>query len=200
MSESTKGYARPEADFTNWRYRTRARAEVKFCDRLKAIYLEEIALSGKRALAALKAGVSSATVSSHMKDDPEFCAAFDAAYDEYREKRVKRLEREAMRGFEETIFSPTGERSTRRRYETQLRVMLLRAHDPERYREKSEVDITVRGGPMLVPAMLDAVEWEKQFRAEQEKMALPSGESDLSDGKNIMDAEFVESTPARFKK
>lgn len=190
MGEGTKGYARPQVDRTNWRYTTRERAEVKFCDRLKAIYLQEIALSGKRALAALKAGVCSSTVKQHMVDDPEFCAAFDAAYDEYREARVKRLETSAMRGFEETIFSPTGERSTRRRYETQLRVMVLRALAPELYQDKSSVDITVRGGPMVVPAQLNEAAWEAQFIASQEAMALPPGTDATSVPGNIPDAEY----------
>lgn len=175
----------PQVDRTNWRMSTRERAEVKFCDRLKQIYLDEIKKHGKRALAALSAGVATNTVKRHLNDDPEFQAAYDAAYDEYREARVKRLERDAMRGFEETIFSPTGEKSTRRRYETQLRVMVLRALSPELYQDKSSLDITVRGGPMLVPAQLAPDEWEKQFVAQQQAMALPEGVE------RIPDAEFT---------
>lgn len=185
MAESSKGYTNPKVDYQNWRYTTRERAEVKFCDRLKAIYLEEIRKSGKRALAALKAGVSVTTVKRQMKEDPEFCEAFDTAYDEYREARVKKLEAQAMNGFEETIFSPTGEKSTRRRYESNLRAMVLRAYAPELYQEKSALDITVRGGPMLVPAILDAGEWEKQFIAAQQAQALPEPTD------SIPEAEFT---------
>jgi hypothetical protein len=172
VKESTTGYAVEVADKANWRYRTRERATVKFCDRLKAIYLEQIEKHGKRTLAALHAGVSRVTVAEHMKQDPEFQEAFDAAYDKYRENRVKKLETQAMNGFEETIFGPTGERSTRRRYETQLRAMVLRAHGPE-YQEKTNIDLTVRSGVMLAPAILAPDEWEAQFRKLQETQVLP---------------------------
>ena len=169
------GYAVEVADKTTWRYTTKQRRTVKFCDRLKAIYLEEIEKHGKRTLAALKAGVATNTVLEHMKQDPEFQEAFDLAYDKYRESRVRKLEAQAMNGFEETIFGPTGERSTRKRYETQLRAMVLRAHGPE-YQEKSALDITVRSGVMLAPAILNPDEWEAQFKKLQETQVLPSPE------------------------
>jgi hypothetical protein len=174
MAESTTGYSVEVADKANWRYKTRERGTVKFCDRLKAIYLEQIEKHGKRMLAALHAGVATTTVSEHMKCDPEFQEAFDAAYDKYRETRVRKLETQAMNGFEETIFGPTGERSTRRRYETQLRAMVLKAHAPEMYSEKSSVDLTLRSGVMLAPAMLAPDEWEAQFRKLQETQVLPT--------------------------
>lgn len=186
MSESTKGYANPQVDYKNWRYTTRARAEVKFDDRLKATYLEEIRKSGKRALAALKAGVNASTVSKHLKEDPEFSTAFDAAYDEYREARVKKLETQAMNGFEEVIFSPTGEKSTRKRYESNLRAMVLRAYAPELYQERSAIDITVKSGVLLIPATQTVEEWEAQFIADQQKNALPEAKE------GVMEAEFTE--------
>jgi len=172
MAESSKGYAKPQVDYKNWRYTTRERAEVKFDDRLKAVYLEEIRKSGKRAIAALKAGVSCKTVKEHMKQDPEFCEAFDHAYDEYREERVKRIEAQAMKGFEEVIFSPTGEKATRKRYESNLRAMVLRAYAPELYQEKSQVDITVKSGVLLIPATQSVEDWEPQFTAHQQEHAL----------------------------
>jgi hypothetical protein len=170
--EGNSGYAVEVADKTNWRYQTRERRTVKFCDRLKAIYLEQIEKHGKRTLAALHAGVATNTVSEHMKNDPEFQEAFDAAYDKYREARVRKLETQAMNGFEETIFGPTGERSTRKRYETQLRAMVLRAHGPE-YQERTNIDLTVRSGVMLAPAILAPDEWEAQFKRLQETQVLP---------------------------
>jgi hypothetical protein len=173
VEESRSGYAVSVADKGNWRYQTRERRDVKFCDRLKAIYLEQIEKHGKRTLAALHAGVSKSTVSLHLKEDPEFQEAFDTAYDKYREARVRKLETQAMNGFEETIFGPTGERSTRKRYESNLRAMVLKAHAPEMYAEKSAVDITVRSGVMLAPATLVESEWEAQFRRLQDTPILP---------------------------
>lgn len=180
MAESTRGYHDPTVVDEDWREKTKRRSEVKFCDRLKAIYLAEFAKHGKRSLAAAHAGVCADTVNDHLNNDPVFHAAFNAAYDEYRQERARKLERQAMKGFKETIFSPTGEKSTRRRYETQLRVMVLKACEPDLYADKSQVDVTMRGGPMLVPAILVASEWEKQFEQFQQTRELPEATSDDS--------------------
>jgi hypothetical protein len=187
MAESSKGYANPKHDMSNWRMSTRERREQKFCDRSKAIYLGEIRKHGKRALAALHANVNGTTVTRHMKEDPDFAEAFDQAYDEYRERRVRKLEAQAMNGFEETIFSPTGERATRKRFESNLRAMVLKAYAPELYQEKHSLDITVTTGIAVLPATLSNDEWEKQFEAKQAALpALPSAPPAFTEAELVM--------------
>lgn len=146
---------------------------LKLDDTAKGRYLQKLAETGKRGIAAAAAGVDATTIRKHQTEDPEFLQACEAAWDEYREQRVLKIEQEAIDGFEETIFSPTGERGTRLRYETQLRVMVLKAYDPERYREKVEVDHNHIGGAIVIPLTPSSEEWEAQFNKAQETYQLP---------------------------
>lgn len=171
--ESSKGTFFPEADFTNWRVKCQDINNLKLDDAAKERYLVCLSKTGKRGMAAAAAGVHSCTITKHMSVDPEFMQAAEHAWDHYREQRVLNIENEALNGFEETIFSPTGEMATRRRYETQLRVMILKAYDPDKYADKQNIDVTFRGGAVVVPLTPTPDEWDKQFEQHREHMALP---------------------------
>jgi hypothetical protein len=172
--ESSKGTFFPVADFTNWRIKCKDINNLKLDDVAKERYLVALAETGKRGIAAAAAGVDCSTITKHMSVDPEFMQAAEVAWDHYREQRVLRIENEAINGFEETIFSPTGEKGTRKRYETQLRVMILKAYDPEKYGDKAQqLDVNFKGGAVVIPLTPTADEWDKQFEAHREYMALP---------------------------
>lgn len=173
--ESSKGTFFPEADFSNWRVKCQDVNKLKLDDHAKQRYLEKLAQTGKRGIAAAAAGVDCQTIIKHMSVDPEFMQAAEVAWDHYREQRVLNIENEALNGFEETIFSPTGVMATRRRYETQLRVMILKAYDPEKYGDKSQsIDVNFKGGAVVIPMTPSPDEWDKQFEAHREHMALPA--------------------------
>ena len=171
--ESSKGTFFPKADYSNWRVKCQDENNLKLDDAAKQRYLEKLSQTGKRGIAAAAAGVSSTTIHKHMSVDPEFMQAAEHAWDHYREQRVLAIENEALCGFEETIFSPTGVMATRRRYETQLRVMILKAYDPERYADKQQLDVNFKGGAVVIPMTPTGDEWDKQFEAHREHMAFP---------------------------
>lgn len=171
--ESSKGTFFPIADYSNWRVKVRDQKNLKLDDAAKQRYLECLAKTGKRGMAAAAAGVDSSTIRKHQTEDPEFLEACEAAWDDYREQRVLQIENEAINGFEETIFSPTGEKGTRKRYETALRAMVLKAYDPERYREKVDVNHDIVGGAIVVPLTPTPEEWEAQFAQQQSNYQLP---------------------------
>lgn len=172
-NESSKGTFFPEADFTNWRQKCQDINLLKLDDKAKERYLVCLSKTGKRGMAAAAAGVHTTTITKHMSVDPEFMQAAEHAWDHYREQRVLNIENEALNGFEETIFSPTGEKATRRRYETQLRVMILKAYDPDKYADRQNIDVNFKGGAVVIPMTPTADEWDKQFEAHREHMALP---------------------------
>lgn len=184
--ESSRGTFFAVADYSQWRVALRNRQAIKLDDPAKARYLTSLEKHGKRGMAAAAAGVCSTTISKHMEMDPEFKAAAEVAWDSYREQRVLQIENEAILGFDEVIFSPTGERGFRKRYETQLRLAVLRKLDPDGYREKSTLDVNFQGGAVVVPLPPSADEWEAMFAAQQAAYQLP--ESMDTTGYNVSDA------------
>lgn len=178
------------ADDTNWREKIQAINSMSFDDAAKQRYIDSLIKYGKRNLAAAAAGCTERTVKKHMSVDPEFDEAVEHALGWHRENRAKRLELSAINGYEETIFGPNGECSTRKRYETQLRVMMLKGNDKDLYSDAPmDVNLAFKGGALIIPATLDATEWEKQFDTLREASELPaSSAARISD--EIRDAEF----------
>lgn len=160
--ESTYGKANPITRQDTWTRRLRAE-QVKFDDETKGRFLEAIVRHGKRALAALEAGVSMQTVRNHMKIDPEFAELFDAALQERADRVTAQIEEEAMEGFEEPIYSQkTGELlGTKRVYETPIRLAILKRYDPE-YKDRSETTISGAVGVLVAPAEMSPQAWIEQ--------------------------------------
>lgn len=83
--------------------------------------------------------ISRQTAYNWRDDDPDFAAAWNRAM----KVGVSALEDEAhRRGFEgtdEPVFHQGLECGTIRKYSDTLAIFLLKAHDPEKYRERSEV-------------------------------------------------------------
>ena len=167
---SSRGTFFPTLDYSNWREKIKDQRAIKLDDAAKQRYIETLAQTGKRGLAAAAAGVTGSTIQKHMKADPDFIEACEQAIDDYREQRVLMIENQALAGFEETIFSPTGEMATRQRYETQLRIMVLKAYDKETYTERKEIDVTFKGGAIVIPLPPSADDWDSMFEGHGKKM------------------------------
>ncbi len=165
----------PVVDDTNWRERIQKLNNVKFDDNAKLRFLQELEESGKIGLACQAAGISTSAWRKHAQREPDFYDAVKHTIEVFNSNRAAKLERQAMNGFKEVIFGPNGERGERTRYETQLRVMILKAADKEMYRDESNVNVNVTGGAFIVPAMLSPDEWEKQF-AEQQAGFIPDSQ------------------------
>lgn len=167
---SSRGTFFPTLDYSNWRVKTKEASAIKLDDAAKGRYLQTLAQTGKRGLASAAAGVSHTCIQRHMKEDPEFIEACEVAITDYREQRVLLIENQALAGFEETIFSPTGEMATRQRYETQLRLAVLKAYAPDIYTEKKEIDVTFKGGAIVIPLPAAPEEWDKMFEKHGSEM------------------------------
>lgn len=157
----------PVVDDTNWRVRVEGMNNLKFDDNAKLEFLKALDKTGKIGLACQAAGITCKTWREHKLKDPKFFEAVEHTIEVFNQRRAATLEKQAMEGFDEVIFGPTGEKAYRKRYETQLRVLLLKASDRELYADKSQVDINISGGAFIIPATLKSDDWEKQFHEQQ---------------------------------
>src|SRR6516164_4149786 len=122
----------------------------KLVGRRKQLFLEALAARGNMTAAAQAAGVSRACAYLHRQNDDAFANAWEQA----EEIAADRLEAEAWRRGVEGVEEPgislgkvgagsDGEPLMIRRYSDTVLLALLRAHRPEKYRERSSVEIDV---------------------------------------------------------
>lgn len=182
MAESSTGTLVPEVDMSNWRV-AKQENRLKFDDKLKTKYLMFLAEHGKKTLAARQCGISYPTYLDHVNNDPEFAQWVEIALEERAHRIVKRLEHEAMEGFEEGIFNKEGEQvGTRLKHETQLRAMILKRYDPE-YKDRSEINHTGGAGTgvLVVPAALTLEDAAAQGEELRQKMIERQKEENVPD-------------------
>lgn len=194
------GKTRPFADDSNWREKIQNINMIKMDDASKGRYLESIQKYGKKNLAAAASGVTEQTVKKHMSVDPEFSQAVEHSLGWHRDNRARKLEMQAINGYEETIIGGDGTIGSRKRYETQLRVLVLKSLDRELYGEQRQVDVNLAftGGALVIPATLNQADWEKQFDEMRAENALPEASERINS--EVKDAEFEPATPASFNK
>lgn len=116
---------------------------IKFTDRARTQFLKVLARTCNVTHAAWSVGISRSRVYDIRKEDAEFAAAWDEA----EETAVDSLEGEARRRALEGIDEPVvyqgtistdekGQPVTVKRYSDTLLMFLLKAHRPEKYRER----------------------------------------------------------------
>lgn len=116
----------------------RARADV-----WKGAFLIALSHNGNVSGACLAAEIDRSAVYRAKDDDPEFAARWDEAL----KIAVDRLEAEAWRravdGVDEPVFQKGVQVGAIRKYSDTLMAVLLKAHNPDKYREKIELIIKV---------------------------------------------------------
>ncbi len=137
---------------------------VKVTDEHKQLYCDRLMVHGKKGLAAVEIGVHYNTIREHIKADPEFASDVDEALRMRSQLVVDRLEEDALNGSQQLHYDKeTGALiSEQTKYETPLRLAMLRRHDPE-YVDKKEMDVTHRGGVLVVPGRLTMESWSQLF-------------------------------------
>lgn len=115
-------------------------------------YLERLTEHGNRTRAALEAGLSYQSVYSVRDIDQDFKDLEQEAYAIYCSKIEAEIHRRAVEGWDEPVFSPkTGQQvGTIRKYSDRLMERHAMRHIKE-YRDKVDVDHTVKGGIVVVP-------------------------------------------------
>ena len=118
--------------------------------RMREAFLKELRRRGNVSDAARAAGVDRSTPYRWREAEPEFAAAWDDAV----EVAVDSLEKEAWRRARDGVLKPVYQKGEKvgqvREYSDQLMVTLLKAHRPEKYRERTQTELTGLGGGDLV--------------------------------------------------
>lgn len=133
--------------------------------RTRTRFLEELAQSGNVTLAAQAAGSNRNTFYEHRKADDAFAADWDEALEIATDALEAEARRRALHGVEEPLVSKgrilrddDGNPVVIRRYSDSLMQMLLRAHRPEKYRERTETKhVGPDGGAVQVEAVRERI-------------------------------------------
>jgi hypothetical protein len=148
-----KEHPMPEPPKTTRTPRTRQRARTPTTEKRKEQFLKELANRANVSDAARAAGVGRRTAYDWRAADEAFAAAWDEAV----EHAVDELEREAWRraaeGFDEPVYQKGELVGTVRRYSDHLMSVLLKAHRPEKFRERTQTELTGPGGGPLPVAV-----------------------------------------------
>lgn len=110
-----------------------------FDEKLKALFLRELSEYPNITVAARAVGVSATTVYKHRKEDPLFAERMQEALDEAVDLLEDEAHRRAFKGVEKIVFYKGDECGAVREYSDALAMFLLKAHRPNKYRERSEV-------------------------------------------------------------
>lgn len=114
-------------------------------------FLKALATLGNYKGAAEAAGIDRKTVYRWRKDDPTFEQECVDALDEATDGLEAEARRRAVEGVDEPLTFQGAIFGQVRRYSDQLLTLLLKANRPEKFREKSSMELTgAGGGPVKV--------------------------------------------------
>ncbi len=163
-ASTTGGPGPRRVDFSNWREDVRNAKRIKLCDDQKIRFLDHFAENGRMTHAAQAAGVGYNTIKNHLEKDPEFEDAFLQAKRAYRDRVAETAYRIAVEGYEEPIVGGKEKDQIvayKQVYATNILAMELRRVDPD-YKERTEVDMNVKGGVLVAPGTTDPNDWVKE--------------------------------------
>lgn len=170
-------------DLSNWRQKTKEEKLLKLTDEKKILYLERLYEHGGKMMAAREIGISYTCLQDHRETDLEFAALIDEVLNLRAEKIVKRLEQEAIEGYDEHIVNKDGEIvGTRKKYETPLRAMIMKRFDAE-YRDKTDINLTGNSasGVLVLPAEVTLEQALEEAKRNREQMLKDQKEMEQDD-------------------
>lgn len=150
----------------------------------QCLFLRAFALSGIILHGVQASGVSRGAV-NHWRESEWFETLYQMALEEAADRIEGEAIRRAVHGYDEpviyqgmptTVADPvTGEfkHLTIRKYSDQLMALVLKGARPEKYRDNHKVEIEGSGvgGVLVVPGVIDPVEWAKAAAQQQAKFA-----------------------------
>lgn len=166
-----------------------AKAKVK--NRRKKIFLKALAKTGRVGESARLAGYSCSTYLARVRRfDPDFSAQWDEALDVAMDILEDAAHERAVDGVREPIFHKGVIVGYKQKYSDGLLTTLLKANNPDKYRENTKVDVNVSGGfgiAVLPNTQKSVSEWEAQSAIVHKKQDELMGKVE-----EIVDAEFEE--------
>lgn len=142
--------------------------ETKFTAEMLATILNEICNTGVVGLACMTCGISLSHFRRLRGEHEELQAITDEAMALYHDRLRYTIHNKAVDGWDEPVFYKGEEVGTVHRFSEKLLELQAKRHMPE-YRDKSQMDVNVAGGVLVVhaPAM-SREEWLKQHEAESD--------------------------------
>lgn len=119
---------------------------LEFTEERKLLFLDTLRTTVNVTLAAQAVGISSGTAYRHKKDDALFAERWDEALQEGIDLLEHKAHQRAFLGVEEPVFHKGEVCGYVTKYSDALTALLLKAHRPDKYRERSQVDQNVSGG------------------------------------------------------
>lgn len=131
-----------------------------------AAILNEICNTGVMGLACVACGISISHMRRLRQEHEEIQALVDEAMSIYHERLRYTIHNKAVDGWEEPVYYKGEEVGSVHRFSERLLELQAKRHMPE-YRDKSQMDVNVAGGVLVVHApVMSREEWLKQH-AEQ---------------------------------
>jgi hypothetical protein len=128
---------------------------VKFDDKKKAEFLIILNDTFNVSEAVQGVGVSSATVYSARKSDPDFAAAWDDVIEFGTDELIAEGRRRAYEGVDEPVFHQGRVVGHKKRFSDQLLMFLVKANRPE-YRDNKALELSGKeGGPIQIAVIQD---------------------------------------------
>jgi hypothetical protein len=103
-------------------------------------FLDALASSPNVSAAARLAGIDRKTAYNWREQSSEFAEAWDDAIETSTDYLEAEARRRAFEGCDEPVFYQGEECGAIRKYSDTLMIVLLKAHRPEKYRERSQVE------------------------------------------------------------
>lgn len=113
----------------------------KVTDATRETFLAALSETGNVTMAASAAGLSRQSLYRHRKTDQAFAEAWAEAERIGVEAMEDEAKRRAFAGYEEPVYQGGRRVGEIRRYSDTLATLLLKAHAPEKYRERSDVHL-----------------------------------------------------------
>jgi hypothetical protein len=121
-----------------------------FSEKLKLVFLDTLRRTCNVTLACQACDISSSTAYHHRKEDIIFQERWDEALQEGIDLLEAKAHERAFEGTTEPVFWQGNEVGYVKKYSDALTMFLLKAHRPDKYRERSQVDQNVSGGMQLI--------------------------------------------------
>lgn len=142
----------------------------------RARFLEQLSKLSNVTAACDAAGIARTAAYKWKAEDPEFAEAWEAALELGVQGMEDEAKRRAFDGYEEPVYQGGMQVGSVRKYSDSLAAMMLKAHAPDKYRERSDLNIS---GSLNVRNMSEA---ELEAEVAAAKLAgLVDGETDDAD-------------------
>jgi len=121
-------------------------------DTWRPLFLQALRNSGNVRAASGAAGIDRDTAYRHRHRSQEFAKEWDAALDDACDVLEAEAWRRAVRGTEEPVHYLGQQVGSVKKYSDVLLIFLLKAHRPMKFRDRVQVDLTVRREQLIAAA------------------------------------------------